>query len=595
MTVDPWTVVQDFVTSPDPKLRRNALTALAAMGNRASISQLIERALSDEDHSVTQRARDEILDLDENSARHAVSELTGAVEESKKGWKIAYAILGSLRSVGHTVPVPKVGWLSRIRQVWSLGARKHPILGKRKLTRAVGPSLLGGAIASAIWVAYLGLANMADWTENAFGITVFAMFLALVMGPLVSWRTRAANQQFDPVAGAFVDMAWAAGLTYVGFFVLLAIATFEDNWVMLLTVGAPLSVAAVRAGTLMGLGVTNEPRRHRVAQVAIGGAAGFVVLTVATLLAGPANGAGAVWGIGVPVMFALANVFAKIDGTSIPSVPLLRGLARPISGTVVGVMVVPMTLVLIPEPTTRLERGGEQRPWEATARDSTLSRTIPLDRLPSTVFVVADFPQRIEAYIPGEDRMAGTDYVLTLLDQSGARIDRGDDPPRVASDVRKGNYRIVADQFGGAEMRLEAAPFEMWRHLKHFLSAEPESGLQLVLALNVGAEYRPSAGVQDTVPGRVEDLTPSRIEELVLQLIEEGAATPFARFFEGGDALAQFVEKFGANEFFQDDVAFLQGEELISCADPNRLGTCEVTRFGRQVLEAYQRRSRVQE
>src|ERR1700681_3657975 len=118
-------LVEEFVRSDEPQLRKNALTALAVINNEESIRLIVMTALDDVDADVRKRAQDEMFrihgtgSLDDSPASdnkmyyrlQLSSRLSRALSEGNENTQQrAYALLGVLRSKGAFMPKPQISW-----------------------------------------------------------------------------------------------------------------------------------------------------------------------------------------------------------------------------------------------------------------------------------------------------------------------------------------------------------------------------------------------------------------------------------------------------------------------------------------------------
>ena len=94
---NPVLIAKEYVQSTEPPaVRKNALTALAALDDPEGWAVLADSALTDPDETVRRLAEEELSRLPSPSARKAIEPVLAMLEVPKKGQR-AYALLGRLR------------------------------------------------------------------------------------------------------------------------------------------------------------------------------------------------------------------------------------------------------------------------------------------------------------------------------------------------------------------------------------------------------------------------------------------------------------------------------------------------------------------
>src|SRR5262245_60518458 len=160
MTSRATDVVLDLLHYTDPRVRRNALTALGALDSPDGLDAIVQAALEDEDLSVRRRAEEELTE--EMASPAGLARVREAVERrmTGDGWSKPYSLLGRLRVRSlPNVPV-------RRRLIWSFRATPELAQG-RHLAWAVGWSVLGYLVVGCAFALALMLAarSFDDSTE----------------------------------------------------------------------------------------------------------------------------------------------------------------------------------------------------------------------------------------------------------------------------------------------------------------------------------------------------------------------------------------------------------------------------------------------
>ena len=64
-------IIEEYVVDPEARIRRNAVTALAALDSDEGVDRVVDLALKDTDGSVRDRAVNELRELCSDRDRHA--------------------------------------------------------------------------------------------------------------------------------------------------------------------------------------------------------------------------------------------------------------------------------------------------------------------------------------------------------------------------------------------------------------------------------------------------------------------------------------------------------------------------------------------
>lgn len=320
---DPYLIVKDYLESKDDQVRKNALTALAVLGDDASLHDLADRVLGDPDVSVRARAEEEIQQLAPESGGRAIAtlqkELTGPRQNA------AYVILGRFRNRGLHVDIAKqLPLLTRLRLSNSLRNELYPLRGVRFLLRTCRPalvsSLIGGAFMLLVARFVVGVSDLDG--ESIVGLAFASALAGVITAISVTRKTTPSQLHADPGAALILDLGWTFVVSSVAAILSLAIVSMgsgpnelisADVWLLLLSI--PLYVLAIRVGTHLAFGHSTNVWANRVRQVAGGAAFGILILT-AMLLRAPGIGSysiGVLWISFASAAFGIADAFRAVD------------------------------------------------------------------------------------------------------------------------------------------------------------------------------------------------------------------------------------------------------------------------------------------
>jgi hypothetical protein len=318
-------IVEEYIRSPEPRLRRNAITALAAINSTESISGIVRVALSDHDVPVVQHAVAELLKLKEDALARALLELTIALANPREQQQ-AYYILGMLYGAGVKVTLPKQRLAVRLRLAASQTI-SHSQKGKwKERIRAWKPALyghLGGIIAL---VSIVSISIGIDW-DSFLPALILCTFLGPLLAIVSTQWTKPIGHQMDRVASVAVEFGSAAfgALVFVPAVVFWIAPMFNihmyGGWSFntLTTMGAwavilGIWVGIIRFGTALTYGIVRTRRGSKLAQCVIGGMCGMIMITAVALMDWREGTGGALWPMLFPMAFGVANAFAAIDG-----------------------------------------------------------------------------------------------------------------------------------------------------------------------------------------------------------------------------------------------------------------------------------------
>src|SRR5262249_1914577 len=113
-------ITREYLRSPDPQIKKNAATALAAIGSRDSIENLIRLALTEPDPKVQTHAEEELSDLKGSRMGRAQAILESSLLDEELS-RESFALLGRLRLKGALGPAEARRLSIRLRLAASLG------------------------------------------------------------------------------------------------------------------------------------------------------------------------------------------------------------------------------------------------------------------------------------------------------------------------------------------------------------------------------------------------------------------------------------------------------------------------------------------
>jgi hypothetical protein len=335
------------------QVRKNALTAMALLDDPDSRKVLTDVALGDADPGVRERAEAEIASLPPASAKEAL----GPVLEDLKApgrQQNAYALLGRLRNRGMAFEFPSLPAAVRVRLAKSLRDYLYPKRDLRFRFRSVKGASAGTFLA---WMATMVLCagpldiHMDLW--STVGYLFVGWILAACIAIPATCYTSPVRLYADTKGGALLDMLVAAlvSLAAAAVCVLIAVSTDEKKVPgvprqSLLLLLAPLTAAAVRAGTLSAFGIAGTARPNRLMQIAVGGSCGVAVFDLVLMVSGEAGDpflAGA-WMVTILMSYGLAGAFAWIDSRS-AALPVSPRYAQ-VAG--LGLTLIAVSFALIP-------------------------------------------------------------------------------------------------------------------------------------------------------------------------------------------------------------------------------------------------------
>lgn len=352
MASNTLSIIEEFLRSGEPQIRRNAITALAVMNDQDSVRLIIDTALKDPDAGVRRRAEEEILLLDEESQAGVTEALMESLKsKDSQSQQLAYAFLARLKSRGMTLTNVWLPWGSRMRLASSMNLHVYPARKWSYRLRGFRPGLLGTLAGLIFFVPYVlnVLRPHESWTS--FIRFIVATLTILLVGTLLAifatQYTTPINLQLNRRTALLVEVLITTVCVIVGmyFFYLLISKILQDSPTLrangvdslnqlLLPLHLGLMAGAVRAGTIIAFGRFKVSRHFRskslnwVIQVASGILVGFSVMTIILLIYSlgnspiPLDVRIAAWLSFLATAVGLASAFANVDGEAPPQLPV---------------------------------------------------------------------------------------------------------------------------------------------------------------------------------------------------------------------------------------------------------------------------------
>jgi len=464
MTVVSLEIIEEFLRSPDPQLRKNGLTALSVIGRTDTIDRLVEASFADTDPMVRARAESEMAHLQGDAASCAAEAIVRHLADPRREMA-AYGLLSRLVRTGWVPAIPG-SWWQRAGRALRL-VRSSPWLSAAKV-RAIVVGLFGGACFSlVVWAFAVAASRLWPAVDEALAMTLLALLLGAFVAALVFARHVPLHEQADTAAAAAVGLLQTAVITAVVGLVLLLLVVVNTSpsgdvlvsWFKVLGTAVAAAVAA-RFGADLAGGQFHGPWR-RLAMAGTGSVLGAAVTIVGLLMSGATSGDPYVAEgpnmYFLPIVISAAVIacaVAAFESRPPVTLPFGRGVAN-IGLTIVGLSVAVGLALAV---------RGVQVPTEDFVKDATRIESAPRDRsvqqriesaLASHARIVftVDFdqPVRISTENPGDK-----DLELQLFDAgTGGLVQRVDDPdpPKFTGTLEKGTYLVEVGRyntFGGS-------------------------------------------------------------------------------------------------------------------------------------------------
>jgi len=317
---NPLLIAKEYTRDAEvPQVRKNAVTALAALDDPEAWKALMEIAVEDRDAEVRAHAEAKIASLPSESAGVALQAVLDRLRSTSQQ-PIAYALLGRLRNNGLPFKLPKLPALTRLALAKSLSDQLYPIKGAKFRVRVwkgvlVGAGLLCLDVVLLVGSSFLGTTYDPSDIFEYFAVTLLLTFLAAAIATAFSTP---ACLQADAPAAAVLDIAMGVVAAWlIGVPVVLANLNLPGAAAALLAAFA-ITAVAVRLGTLTAVGMLASRRTNWALATLLGGGCGLAAYTFSLLLTNTAKLAllPTAWGFVVPAAYGLAASYASIDSQS---------------------------------------------------------------------------------------------------------------------------------------------------------------------------------------------------------------------------------------------------------------------------------------
>ena len=401
----PFLIANEYLQPGEPQqVRKNAVTALAALDDHESREILAHNAVTESDPEVRQRMQSEIVKMPREASQKVLALVLRELEVPEKQGT-AYTLLGELRNKGLSFTFPPLPFSTRLRLAKTMRDYLYPNRSFRFHFRAVKGSLLGTLLA---WLALLAFCLSLQSTPDPGIVLVAGCLLAAVVSAAGTLLASPAGLYADSKGGALLDTL-VAGLATLGAAAVVTLVSFalKSPSPYLWVVTAPLVGAAVKAGTLGAFGLAKGEWLNRIIQIVAGGSCGLAIYEFVLIVTGHTGDeflAGS-WMWIVLVSYGLAGAFASIDSRS-----ERRPVVSPFATTtvlLVTVLFVVFNLVqLIPFRTPETQNWGALR--------APYSKTFDVRHLSETYSFTVDAPSKIEAK-PADHQSPQQPFVATLI------------------------------------------------------------------------------------------------------------------------------------------------------------------------------------
>jgi hypothetical protein len=333
-------IIDEYVASGSPQVRKNAHTALEALHTPESLSRLVAAALRERQRDVRSHAEELIAKLGP-LAHEPVADVIGAALAVDESRDAAYDMFGRLAGRGLNPPLDpplwrRFGLLHRLTLAFGYVLRTNPWMYPPFWMRPLAVSFAVGLVASFAWVCCLYTYTAAAGAGRldagfAFAIFFVAVAASVVVSCAATLFTIPINLHCDRPVGLAADLAAVCAFgTAAAWLLDYLISTSallpgvrpEPLIYSPAVAGLPIYLMSVRLGTLLALGVFRDPWRNRWTQVFVGGCAGALSASCITalILSMPAVVAdtfkqivAVFWLILVPTGFGIASAFAFVD------------------------------------------------------------------------------------------------------------------------------------------------------------------------------------------------------------------------------------------------------------------------------------------
>jgi hypothetical protein len=315
MARDAYAVVSEFCESPEAQLRRNAATALAALGSTSSVERLLEMAGKDGDAAVRAHALKELKKIiDTPDGATTVTSVVRRLLANPERRSSAYAIAAQLRHEGIAGLFDALPFRARLRLAWDLPKEIPDLLSWPTRGRFIGSGVIAIAAAGFFLIAFIGL--LAAGPRIDISDTVLLMLLSSLL--MLGWTLGATVRTVPTLnqvcwGAALVIQVGLAVLLGLGLSVVLLIAAnqVENRFRVAFTILA--AIVALRLATLTRIGPRSDWRAFQVVIRALTGTFAAVVVFTALTVLFKSSTSREIWAFFALVAAGVATVYARIE------------------------------------------------------------------------------------------------------------------------------------------------------------------------------------------------------------------------------------------------------------------------------------------
>lgn len=426
-------IVEEFLQSNEQQLRKNALTALAAIDTPDSARRLARVAFADPDPNVRARAAQELGSLSEPSQRVALQVMSDALSEPVA--QEAFRVLAQLYGAGLPVGSLAIPFVAKVRLSWA--SRPTWRAGFAGMLGAIGYCTLGTVTGAALLSLFL--ARLEIDTSAISKFFAIALLITPFAATLAALRLGSATSYPAQGVGALVE-AVAISARFLPFGLLAFVSEGELSFESVVLGILPVATAAsARLGAFLACGSATRGKLSFLLPTLSGLAAATLASTVIMLIGGTALHAdhSELWLYALAVSAGLVVVFVRRDYPESARLVVARW-RLPTSVALVGVAVLGWLWLSWPMP-----------PSESKLIDaSETQQRLEVSGVPFRQEIQLTEKRFVTFYVVEEvenGRAAG-DFTLRLSPNTpGALGQRVDDPPCFNGTLEPGKYEVVVN------------------------------------------------------------------------------------------------------------------------------------------------------
>jgi hypothetical protein len=444
---------REYLSSPDPQVRKNALTALASAKLSGSYRDILQATMSDPDPGVRLRGEEEIAASGPLLAPEYADPLRSLVE-SRAHALDAYRLAGRIRARGAVAPLR----LSlRRRILLAMRERASPEHRVHGLSKSAFLGSLAALVPFLVWItASLDRTVAPDvgaW--SILGNLIAAWFIILVSGRWLRPLQVAASPTAALLVEATLLAGWGAALAGIGCLIAsnapFNISLSPGDVVGALLTGA-VTLFAVRVAAAIAYGWSERPWPSRLIETLAGIAAGVLVLTAMSFRSPSSRLGSILWVLLPAILPGIASAVARADAEASTIAPIRRvfpRVGRPLTLVFIGLFVVEAVLPFVPRGTLALLASRQPATGDrVTTRGDETIRHVALTKLPHAEAFAVEEPVRVRIAVPDEAAGVGDFKIDFKVVGSEQALHSADDPPEISQVVQPGSYEIAVSTAG---------------------------------------------------------------------------------------------------------------------------------------------------